>query len=156
MVTIRKISVCEFYDLRTYDKIYSSFEKQCNSNTKEYFAVINEDKILGHAVAILFPDVLTAQIIEIYVLPQERNQGLGDALLRTVFNYLRINFFAWVIITAHPGLENFLISKGLEEIEFQNLTEQITTVLEKNCVDRHYICNTEEFFKKKCTGNQLT
>ena len=151
MITIRKINIDELHKLITYDELDISFKKQCDSNNnKEYFAVIDGDKVLGHALVFMFHNISIAQINEIYILPQERKQGLGDGLLRTVFNYLRIHLFNRTIIKNHKELGNFLINKGIKEIDFQNLSENIKSILKNDYKDQYYICNIEEFFKRKC------
>lgn len=154
MISIKKIDTNNLNDFIIYDKISIILEDQCDSNSKEYFAVIDGKEILGHALVTLFQDSSTAEVIELYIVPQQRNQGLGDGLLRTVFNYLRNNFFTLVIIKNHKDLESFLIKEGMKEIDSRILSDQIKRILNKGYLGKYYICSIDEFFKRKCKGSQ--
>ncbi|GEM_PF-1143330 len=156
MITIRRINTSDVYDLITYAEIDISLEKQYNDNNRiEFFVVTDGKRLLGHASVILFSSISTAQIDEIYILPEERKNGLGDALLRAVLHYLRINSFVWTIIKGHTNLDKFLINRGIEQIDYSKLSYQIKNHFEKEDLHEYYICNIEEFFKEKCKGSQL-
>lgn len=156
MITIRRIHRSEFYNYIIYDEINISLKKQMDSNTKkEYFAVIDGEQVLGHASLVLLPNILTAQIDEIYILPEIRNQGLGDGLLRTILNYLRINLYTSAVIKGNPDLHEFLISKGIKEINYDILSTQIRDELKIDSLANYYICNIETFFNTECKGSKL-
>lgn len=153
MITIKRIDNNEFNNLITYDLIDRRLKDVCSSHL--YFAVIDGNKVLGHALVALFDNSLVAEIIEIYILPQDRNQGLGDGLLRTILNYLQINLYTHVIIQEHKELEGFLINTRAEEVNSKNLTEQVNAILKKSNEFKYYIYDIEEFFSQKCKGSQL-
>lgn len=153
MITIRRINTNDVYDLITYAEIDISLERKYNCNSRiEFFVVIDGNKILGHASVTLFSSISTAKMNEIYILPQERKNGLGDALLRTVFHYLRINFFGWSIIKGHVGIDKFLTNRGIQQIDYSKLPYQIKNHFEKEDLHQYYICNIDEFFETKCKG----
>ncbi|QUH20737.1 GNAT family N-acetyltransferase [Alkaliphilus sp. B6464] len=155
MITIRRINTSDVYDLITCAEIDISLEKQYNGNNRiEFFIVTDGKRLLGHASAILFSSISTAQINEIYILPEERNNGLGDALLRAVFHYLRINSCVWAIIKSHTNLDKFLINRGIEQIDYSKSSYQIKSHFGKEDLHEYHICNIEEFFKEKCKGSQ--
>ncbi len=157
MITIKKIHLSEFHNLIIYDELNMSFENNLDNHHSnvEYFVVLDGAEVLGHAAIDALPNISTALIKEIFILPNARKQGLGDGLLRTVLNYLHNSLFNKAIIKGNEKLHAFLINEGIEEIDFKNLEEEIKDVLLKEGHYTYYTCNMEEFFNRGCKGIEL-
>lgn len=156
MITIKKIYNNDLEKLITYEEIEASFKKQADYNeSKEYFAIMDGNTLLGHASLKLFKDDSIIQIHELYVLPEERNNKLGDGLFRAILNYGRINFCKLAIIEDKEISNSFLIKEEMKKTKHNELMPQVKKLFEENKSNNYYICNIEEFFNKKCNGCKI-
>lgn len=154
MLTIKKISIDNLDELIFYECIESILNKE--TGNREYFGIIDDKTILGHGSITVFSHISLVQIHEIYILPQERNSKLGDSLLRALLNYGRINLCEWAIVEEkEQTLGGFLIKKGINKIDYNELPLQAKDIFEKDPDNNYYICNIEEFFSRKCGGCKI-
>lgn len=148
----------DFKNLLIHNNTSTNLEKNFNLNyTKEYFGIIENNKILGYTYVDLFFDISFAKINQIYINSQNLDYDLIDGLIRTIFHYLHINCLKYSLIIYNDNIEQFLIkNKEINMVNYENLPNEIKIITEKNSYNKYYVCNINKFFKHKCNSiNQI-
>ncbi|SDK48036.1 GNAT family N-acetyltransferase [Natronincola ferrireducens] len=126
------------------------------NNTKvdhEYMIILDKKKLLGFSEIKNFNNFI-AEIINIYVNEDVRNQGLGDGLLRASMNYIEKNGSEWVVIQQNEALENFLFKKGLQLLKDIKVPPSIREYLKEYNNSTTLLCNIPLFFQKGCKNKK--
>ncbi|MCC5909867.1 MAG: GNAT family N-acetyltransferase [Clostridiaceae bacterium] len=138
------------------DKLFSCY-KHClsinNHNPSheqfEYIIVLDGESILGFC-EIQFKSTYFSEIKSIYIKKEERNQGLGDGVLRASLNYILKNNYKYALIEGNAYINNFLMKEGILLLKDVDMPSNIPKKFQNYDFHTYFFCDINLFFEKGC------
>lgn len=143
MITIKSISNKEIEKLKKFlltEKLPLSKEKLNEGNI--YIGIYERDYIVG-VTRVLELSNESAVITCIYISSKNRNEGLGDALLKSTIHNLLSKGFNKIIVESNEEAEVFLSERKIGLTEF---TEDV----DYKSKNKLFLCNPSILLKSNC------